>query len=309
MSKVTIMVGLSGSGKSAVANVLSEKNNSVILSSDNLRQELYNDVNDQEHNAEVFTELNRRLKKLLEEDRNVIVDATNLTIKSRKNILDTIKSVKNKNITVIAHVMTKPIEDCISDDSQRTKKVGAEVILKQVGKFQIPFLEEGFDEVMIHKFNNRKFITQSVFEDICYGMQGFDQKNHHHKYDLFDHSMLCYKTLISKIKDKMVCPPLVVASLLHDIGKMSTQKIKEDGNATYYSHENIGAYQLLDILRFYGDISNTLDTLFYINYHMLPFEWKTEKTNEKYKTLFGEEKYNYLKLLHECDKIACGMEE
>ena len=54
MSKVTIMVGLSGSGKSSVATALSGKDNSIILSSDDLRQELYGDINDQDHNEEIF---------------------------------------------------------------------------------------------------------------------------------------------------------------------------------------------------------------------------------------------------------------
>ena len=34
---------------------------------------------------------------------------------------------------------------------------------------------------------------------------------------------------------------------------------------------------------------------------MLPFDWKSEKTKNKYRQMFGEEKFNNLMLLHEAD--------
>ena len=309
MANLIVMVGISGSGKSSVAQGLAKKYNAIILSSDKLREEMYNNVNDIDHNSEVFNELNKRLKFGLRDGKNVIVDATNLTIKSRKNILNTAKYVERSEkvkINKIAYILTKPVEICIQDDQERTKKVGKFVIMKQARSFQMPFYEEGFDEIIIHKFMNRKVTSQETFEDLIYGMQGFDQKSKHHKYDLFEHTMLCYNELNNRIGAEK--PDLIVASLLHDIGKMDTQVIyEEDNEAHYFGHENLGTYQLLDILRIVGDISNTVNTLFYINYHMLPFSWRNKDAFEKYEQLFGKEKYQNLMLLHECDKIACGV--
>ena len=37
---------------------------------------------------------------------------------------------------------------------------------------------------------------------------------------------------------------------------------------------------------------------------MMPFDWDTEKTREKWKNWFGIEKYNMLMAFHECDKAA-----
>lgn len=48
-----------------------------------------------------------------------------------------------------------------------------------------------------------------------------------------------------------------------------------------------------------------LDCCFLINYHMMPFNWNTEKTKNKWKNIFGEEKYNMLLRFHECDKARC----
>jgi len=43
-----------------------------------LRLELYNDVNDYIHNGEVFAVLYERVRQLLENNVNVIIDDTNL---------------------------------------------------------------------------------------------------------------------------------------------------------------------------------------------------------------------------------------
>ena len=49
------MTGLSGSGKSTIAQKLAEENpNTVIVSSDAIREELTGNYEDQEHNEEVF---------------------------------------------------------------------------------------------------------------------------------------------------------------------------------------------------------------------------------------------------------------
>lgn len=52
-----MLVGLPASGKSTYAKKLSKKENAIILSSDELRKELFGNINNQNHNAEVFKEL------------------------------------------------------------------------------------------------------------------------------------------------------------------------------------------------------------------------------------------------------------
>ena len=239
MVNLIVMVGLSASGKSTVAENLAKKYDAVIISSDKIREELFNNVNDTEHNSQVFGELNKRLKNNLRSNKSVIVDATNLTIKSRKNVLSTANQVKNEGIEIhtIAYIMPKPYELCIKEDLERERSVGENVIMLQLKKFQIPFYEEGFDEIIIHKLMNKKVTPQSEFEDLIYGMQGFDQKTKYHKYDLFEHTMTCYDNLVKQTGNENPC--VITASLLHDVGKMATQNIKEDGSANYIGHENV----------------------------------------------------------------------
>jgi len=48
-------------------------------------------------------------------------------------------------------------------------------------------------------------------------------------------------------------------------------------------------------------ISFIMGVAFYINYHMLPFNWTNTKELNRAKKMFGEEKFNNLMLLHEAD--------
>ena len=70
-----VMVGLSGSGKSAIAKEYQKKiSNSVIVSSDEIREELCNgDRADQSKNNEVFRIFHDRIRKNLEKHKSVIV--------------------------------------------------------------------------------------------------------------------------------------------------------------------------------------------------------------------------------------------
>ena len=47
-----------------------------------------------------------------------------------------------------------------------------------------------------------------------------------------------------------------------------------------------------------------LERAFYIQWHMLPFFLEKGKTINKYKNLFGEEKFNNIMLLHQADLQA-----
>jgi hypothetical protein len=105
------------------------------------------------------------------------------------------------------------------------------------------------------------------------------------------------------------------AARFHDVGKLFCQTFKEgDPNAHYYNHHNISAYymlenyQALDSGLFYSE-KFVLDVLFYINYHMLPFFWKTDKSKAKWYKIFGQEKFDNLILFNKYDKLASGTEE
>ena len=156
MNKPTlrVMVGLSGSGKSSVAKEIAENNsNTIIVSSDNIREDLTGKVEDQSKNEEVFKVFHKRIREALENNINVIADATNITMRSRRAIIENVKGIECHKIV---YLIPKPFRQCKIDNLNRQHPVPEEILDKQIGKFQIPFMEEGFEEGIIHYYMKNK---------------------------------------------------------------------------------------------------------------------------------------------------------
>lgn len=301
--KLYIMIGISASGKSTIAKQIAERDNCIIVSSDAIRGEICEGgVSDQSKNEEVFRIFHRRIKENLLKGNNVIADATNITIKSRKAIFDAVRKI---DCYKIGYLVVKNIKDCIKDNKNSDRvAVPDEVIYRQVGKFQIPFREEGYDNIVIedlNKDNSELFLVNDMIRHLQ--MSKFDQKNPYHNQTLGEHC-----DFVTEEFRKYNYPNYYnFAARQHDIGKMYTQTFDENGIAHYYGHEGYGTYLLLSdynsIFRetFYSK-DEILDMLFLINYHMLPMNWNTEKAKNKWRKIFGDYKYNLLVDFHMCDK-------
>lgn len=304
-----MLIGLSGSGKTTLAEEIVTKNkdcNWKVLSSDKIREDDFGDVNDQTHNKEVFELMQNRTLRFLKDGFSVIYDATNLTIKTRKNILIRIQEYKKHNpyLKIKAHVIRTPFLTCLKHNAKRDRWVSNEVIFKQRNQFQIPLYGEGFDQIVLEDFkiiNTLHDCTKVFIEK----MKNFDQGTHYHDFDLLTHQE---KTLEYLYNDETPFEYLKKAALLHDYGKLYT-KVKNNKNEySYYNHANVGTYELLpyvELLNLHNK-NDSIKFLQLINYHMIMFdlEQSTIGTIDKYKNLFGEVLYKDLIKLHEADKKA-----
>ena len=146
MNKLIFMIGLPGSGKSTYA----ERNlgDCEILSSDKLRTELFNDVNNQENNQLIFDTLFKRAREFLLAGKNVVIDATNVDREEREKSLSHFKDL---NVIRIAMVVKTPVKECILRDSLRERTVGKDVILRFRRKFVYPSKQEGFNKIVYVK--------------------------------------------------------------------------------------------------------------------------------------------------------------
>ena len=305
-----MLIGLSASGKSSIAKQLENKGY-IIHSSDKIREEILGDYTNQTQNNKVFAEMHKRTKNSLLNGQSIVYDATNLTIKDRSLILSVIKNIKCKKIALL---VVKNFEQCILDNKDREYPVPEYVIKKQMYKFQIPFKEEGFDEILITFGGNPFELYEYTEKDFCQSKRAdlivkmtVEQKTKHHKYNLVTHCLLTSIRLFNEGKEDN----LVEAGLLHDVGKLFTQTIDIDtGEAHYYGQANVGTYYLLcnPYLIQTNNNKSFLDVLFYINYHMNVFDWKTVKTHNKYKSIFGEDKYNNLIYFNLADRFGSGYE-
>lgn len=295
------MCGLSASGKSTIAKELAIKHNACIVSSDSIREEICRDVADQSKNEEVFKIFHKRIREYLNKEQNVIADATNITMKSRRAIIE---NVRKLDVEKICYIIPKKFKDCIRDNRNRKHPVPEEVIAAQRSKFQIPFKEEGWEEIIIYDMDYT-YADKFTPEAMSFSMIGFDQKNPHHNMYLDQHCDFVYNMFSGGQHPYNIYKNgFLMGASLHDIGKLYTQSIDENSIAHYLRHENIGSYFVLTSLYLWKNFTDDdlLDCCFLINYHMMPFSWENEKTKNRWRERFGEYKYETLMRFHECDK-------
>lgn len=156
------MCGISGSGKSTISKKIAEKHNAIILSTDGIREEIHGNSECQDNPEKIFGILRYRIRKNLDNNRNIIVDATNLTVKNRRSI---IHYASNYEKTLICYVVNKPYEQCLIDNVNREHPVPEYVLEKQNKKFCIHTFEEGFNKIVIIdtnllQYSNNKESTQ-----------------------------------------------------------------------------------------------------------------------------------------------------
>lgn len=289
----SMMVGLPGSGKSYYAQVIAGNDeNTIILSSDKIRGELFGDENFQADNAKVFDELHRRALCLLKDGYNIIYDATNLNSKRRMSFLKTIDSA-GIQCTKNCYLMAFSYCDCLENNAGRERIVPAKVIDEMREKFQTPYYFEGWDNIEIIRGT---FAWKLPDVTMLYLMD-YDQHNEHHTETLGSH----LQTTCFEVAKKTLDDNVRTAAMLHDIGKpfvrtKTDAKGNPSGDAHYYGHENVGAYEAL----FYKS-PDPLYVSVLVNLHMRPFTLKTDKVREKYRKLWGERLYNDVMLIHEAD--------
>ena len=305
-----ILIGVPGSGKSTLAKTLSLIYDCAkIFSSDEYREKLLGNINDQSNNDLVFKTLYKDIAEELHKGYNCIFDATNINYKARKRSLDSIESILRKKIKSNikyrkeAIVCCTNISECIVNDKNRERSVGEEVILKFVSKFEYPQYFEGFDHISSYIGKNSNNISR---EDIYTRMSGFNQNSKYHKYDLMTHSIILSE-IYSYRKDCLMSE----VSKFHDIGKLVTETKDSDGFSHYYQHANYSAYIIAcnpDIIKYDNKYTYSLNSvIFYINQHMhIRDIVKSEKAIKKYIELWGEERFNNLVEFMNNDNTASG---
>lgn len=311
---LVVMCGLQCSGKSTKVKMLQEKYDAKVISTDIIREEFAEkDGCDDIFKVDktlVFQTAYLRVNTFLKEGKNVIFDATNITIKSRRMMFQNVK----QNCHKICYILNTPISECRARLQSRNKTghfILEEVLDEYYKSFEIPFYEEGWSEIIIDRIISKEK-SEEMLATLYKMCDGFDQKTKWHNKDLLGHQ----RTVQEFLKEKLNAETggnlsesdsvMITSALYHDIGKLFTQTTDSEGQCHYYNHENVGAYELLCGFSWYDgencSVKKTLEMLFYINYHMKLFQAKTEKSIKKWKGIFSEKLYDRLKLFEEADK-------
>jgi len=139
--KLILLVGLPGSGKSTWA----AREKLPVLSSDELRRILADDLTDQSIHARVFSVLRLLIKHRLELKRPVTcIDATNLTPKERRPY---IALARRHDAIVEAVFFDTSIAECQRRNRWRKRVVPREAIETMARKLVPPSPREGFFKV------------------------------------------------------------------------------------------------------------------------------------------------------------------
>ena len=143
MPNLVMLVGIPGSGKSYLAEKLSAQKGYVIHSSDNLRVELFGDIDHQTDNRELFRVLENRIIDDLMAGKDVIYDATNLNRRRRMAFVERAK--KRSGATVSCNFLNVPYELCQKRNRERARVVPEDVVLRMYRSIETPSIDEGYD--------------------------------------------------------------------------------------------------------------------------------------------------------------------
>lgn len=138
MLTLKLLIGPSYCGKSTWIKY-NNFNCDVVLSTDSMRGAISGDESDQTQNYKVFDHIKAMARYYLYLGRNVIIDATNLSKRDRKDFLDIADQFKAKKVAIVFEFDKNFL---VSRMSGRPRVVPEDVLDRQIAKYQPPADDE-----------------------------------------------------------------------------------------------------------------------------------------------------------------------
>lgn len=266
MNKLTMMIGIPGSGKSYRANEIQKETDAVLYSPDDIRTETGLKDGNREDNNKLFEEMHKNIIKDLIEGKDVVYDATNLNSKKRVAFLNQIKKLDVEKECI---VVLRLYEDCIKGNNERERHVPENEIKRKLESFEPPVYGEGWDKITLHYTDNNPTILGKP-EDVVVKYWDVSHDSKYHLESVGEHIQMVVDNVDKNNKE------LYYAALLHDEGKPFVKKFENfkgepTENAHFYGHEHVSAYN-----SFFYDIPAEikLNVAWLCNNHMKVHDWR-----------------------------------
>lgn len=332
-----MLIGLPASGKSTFAKELIEGEDGAkrddirYLSSDKIREELYGDESVQTDPSKVFELMRIRTLDALKEGKHVIYDATNISRKKRKGLLQQLP----KEVVKTAVYMATDYGTAKNQNENRDRVVPQGVIDKMYKNFQIPIYSEGWDNIVFQYDDDTmqndfpKQFTDAVRAGVLFGREGYElmnflatyfqeffniwdmpQDSKYHSLSVSRHTYYVYKHVLDsyKTEDETEKEMMLWTALLHDTGKhfcksFVNRKGEETRYANFIGHENVGSQLAVSLLKRMGFDENFIHTVaILIQFHMYLLDQNANK--DKLKEYVGNDLFKKLEFLREADTLA-----
>lgn len=154
--KFIMLVGLPGSGKSTwIKDGTTEQSDFVVISTDNYIERKA--VEEGSTYSEVFSKYIRqatssmidKMRDAVTKRKNIILDQTNLTVKSRRKKLANVPHIYFKEALVFCIPDDELFERLEKRKIEEGKHIPSHVIENMSSSFEMPTEDEGFDEVRL----------------------------------------------------------------------------------------------------------------------------------------------------------------
>ena len=175
-----------------------------------------------------------------------------------------------------------------------------------------------FEEISNHLMNDEKpsIYLNSIFKDEKYNvdpinkifkLQQIEQNPKYHPEGNVLNHVLMVVDKASQVKHKSEYPlAFMWAALLHDIGKLTTTKIRK-GRITSYNHDNEGediSKEMLDKLTDDEELKYQISKL--VRYHMQPLFFDKNLPFFTFEDMINDIDYKEVALLSSCDRLGRG---
>jgi len=290
MPEFVMTVGISGSGKSHWCYSQHNITTDIVVDSDEIREELWGDVNDQQNPDKVFSEMFARTKSALSRNINVFYCATNLSMRYRIHTLNQIKR-RFPDVKCRVVVFNTPLSICKEWNKKRERQVPDWLFERQIKQFQMPVYNEGWDVIEIitpAEYDVKKF-AEDMWNDV---RAAGSQDNPHHTLTLYGHLLDCMDKVNTDSLSNDEQVNMCAAAGIHDVGKAYTRSYDENGIAHYYSHDSYGAFLAMNM-------KLPIEVIQLVCYHMRPYD---SNSTIVWKKRLGEDLWKKILILHDADE-------